>query len=151
MKKRVVITDGKHADFIMLVHLLDEYLQTMNKELMGLFTPYNTLEEIYDVVLLYDGTLPVACGGFKRYAADTVEIKRIFVREEYRKQGLAREVVHNLEHIARYKGYSYAIVETGVSMEPARGLYQNLGYQVILNYPPYVGNDHSVCMKKELG
>lgn len=150
MKKKIVNADGKHPDFIALVKLLDEYLAKINGDLQVLFAPHNTLAEIHDVILIYDGNLPVACGGFKYFDAATVELKRIFVREEYRRRGLSKEIIQDLEHIARYKGFKYAVVETGAVMQPAVALYQELGYQRIENYPPYVGNEHSICFQKEL-
>ncbi len=94
--------------------------------------------------------LPVACGAFKEYDNDPVDLKRIFVLDKHRGEGLAKLIVSKLEEIAGKRNYKYAILETGKGQPEAIGLYKGLGYEVIPNYGPYEGNTNSLCMKKAL-
>ncbi|MDB2138954.1 hypothetical protein [Clostridium butyricum] len=55
-----------------------------------------------------------------------------------------------MEKLGKRKGYKYALLETGIKQYEAINLYKNIGYQIIENYQPYIGNTNSVCMKKEL-
>jgi GNAT superfamily N-acetyltransferase len=92
----------------------------------------------------------VACGAFKTFDADSVEVKRMYTREEFRGKGIASMLLENLEIWAKEMGYSKAVLETGKRQPDAIRLYQNRGYQVIPNYGQYVGIENSVCFEKKL-
>lgn len=149
---KFVYTDGKNDDFVMLCHGLDDFL---NKAVGGekqrkQYTQYNKLDDIHDAVLLYDDILPIACAGFKRYDDNTAEVKRVFIREEYRGKGISKQLMSELEEKAREKGYANLILETGRLLTAAMGLYEKMGYKVIKNYGQYKNMLDSICMKKEI-
>ena len=150
MSVEVLRTDNENNDFIRLIRLLDEDLEERYGLLQKQFDIHNKVDHISDVVIVYKDGLPVACGACKEYDSTSIELKRIFVKKEYRKQGLARLLVRALEEMAKNKGYRYAMLETGTGQPEAVGLYQKLGYKNIQNYGPYAGNSYSICMKKEL-
>jgi putative acetyltransferase len=150
MSIEVLRTDNENNDFIRLIRLLDEDLEERYGLLQKQFDVHNKVDRISDVVIVYKDGLPVACGAYKEYDSISIELKRIFVKKEYRKQGLAGLLVKALEEMAKKKGYRYAILETGRGQPEAVGLYHKLGYENIQNYGPYAGNSYSICMKKEL-
>lgn len=145
-------TDGTDPGFILLCSLLDAYLNALagGEENRLEYVPLNKLDHIHDAFVLYDGVLPVGCASFKHYAEGTAEVKRVFVREEYRGRGLSRQLMQAVEEKARQRGYHRLILETGKPMVSALKLYTNMGYRVIPNYGPYVGRIESVCMCKDL-
>ena len=151
-QQRVVYTNGKDQDFIVLCQQLDEYLNELvgGEQQRTQYLQYNTLAEIHDVILIYVAGIPVAGGSFKFYEAQVAEVKRVFVRPEYRGQGIAQTLMLALEEQAREQGYKKLILETGVPLVAAIGLYQKLGYQIIENYGQYQGMKESICMAKEL-
>lgn len=71
---------------------------------------------------------PVCCGGVKRLDPRTCEIKKMYVVPELRGQGVARQLLHALEHKARALGYSVARLDTGPKQTRAEGLYRAEGY-----------------------
>ena len=150
MSIEVLRTDSGNSDFIRLIRLLDADLVERYGVLQKQFDAHNSVEHIRDVVVVYRDGVPVACGAFKEYDSSAIELKRIFVKKEYRNQGLARLLVTALEATAREKGYRRAMLETGNRQPEAVGLYTALGYEKTLNYGPYIGNSYSICMKKEL-
>ena len=93
---------------------------------------------------------PAGCGCFKKYGPDTVEIKRIYVKPEYRGAGIAQQILAELERWAVEAGFSAAILETGNKQPEAIGLYQKNGYRRIANYGPYAGLADSICFGKKL-
>lgn len=145
-------TDGKNTDFIELCRLLDENLDELvgKKFQRSQYAQYNTLEMIHHVVLFYDGAKAVAGGSFKEYDGTTVELKRVFVRKEYRGQGVSKKLVNALEEWAVSSGYERMILETGTPLAAAMGLYRRLGYAVIPNYGQYKDMPDSICMEKKL-
>ena len=150
MAIEIIETDSKSEAFVQLTRLLDEDLVRRYGELQMQYAQYNKVDYLNHVIVLYVDQAPVACGAFKYYDTASVEIKRIFVKEQYRKQGLAKLILTKLEERVKEKGYICTILETGPKQSEAIHLYKNIGYQVTENYQPYVGMPNSICMKKML-
>ena len=145
-------TDGKNQDFIALCALLDQELYRVvgEEEQKNNYDQYNTLDHIHDAVLLYEGKEALACASFKEYAPKIAELKRVYVKDNYRKGGLGRQVVKAIEQKAKEKGYTHMILETGKQLPSALYLYEKLGYQIIKNYGQYQAMPDSICMAKVL-
>lgn len=152
LNKVFVYTDGKNQDFVALCHALDAYLNNIvgGEENRAQYIPYNALDDIHDAIVIYDGDKAIGCASFKRYDNECAEVKRVFICEKYRGQGLAKKLMELLEQAAREKGYSYFILESGEILVEAMSLYRKIGYKVIPNYGQYKDMAESVCMKKEL-
>lgn len=80
----------------------------------------------------------------------TGELKRLFVDEAGRGQGVATAVMDALEASAREQGIRTLQLETGPKQLAAIALYEQRGYTHIDNFGPYVGDEFSVCMEKLL-
>ena len=150
METRILETDRDNADFAALVALLDDDLNGRYGALQKQYDTHNRLDSIRQAVVVYVGGQPAACGAYKALSADAAELKRIFVRPDHRRQGLARLVLGRLERLAAGAGYRVARLETGIAQREAIALYQSAGYRPIENYGPYVGNTNSLCMEKPL-
>ncbi|HAH62047.1 MAG TPA: hypothetical protein DCL73_08115 [Treponema sp.] len=152
MAYTIVRTDGTNEDFVELCRLLDENLDEIvgKKFQRSQYVQYNTLENIHHVLIAYDGTKAIACGSFKEYDGENAELKRVFVRKEYRGQGISKTIVLSLEQWALSGGFSRMILETGEPLATAMSLYRSLGYAVIPNYGQYRCMKNSVCMEKNL-
>jgi Acetyltransferases len=98
--------------------------------------------------VLYVDDLAVACGAFKPFSDDTVEIKRMYTDPQKRKLGLASKTLKELEHWAKTLGYSKCVLETGVKQPEAIALYEKNGYRRVPNYGQYKGVENSVCFEK---
>jgi len=146
----IVYTDGKNKDFIELCRLLDENLDEIagGRKQREQYVQYNTLEDINDVVLIYEDGIAVGCASFKYYDEGTAEVKRVFVRKEYRGRGISKQLMNFIEERAKGKGFSKLILETGALLVEAMGLYNKMGYKVIENYGPYKCMKDSICMEK---
>ncbi len=93
----------------------------------------------------------VGCGALRPFAsADTVEVKRMYVRPEARGNGISRLILRELERIAREFGYTRVILETGTRQPEAIQLYETEGYQPTDCYSEYAGDPLSVCFEKRL-
>lgn len=88
-------------------------------------------------IVVMDGPITVAGGGFRRYDATTCEVKRMWTHPSYRRRGLAARVLKALEDAAREVGYSSLILETGPRQPEAEALYASLGYRRIEYYGQY--------------
>ena len=149
---RFEYTDGNSKDFIALCHELDDFLNDLvgGEEKRSEYIQYNKLDDIHDVVMAYDKDVPVGSASFKRYDDENAEVKRVFVKKEYRGQGISLELMKMLEERAREKGFKYFILESGEPLAAAMALYRKIGYKIIPNYGQYKCMDESICMKKIL-
>lgn len=149
---RFVYTDGSSLDFMELCHELDDFLNELvgGEENRAEYILYNQLDDIHNVIVAYDDDIPVGSVSFKKYDDECAEVKRVFVKEEYRNKGIANELMELLENTAREQGYRYLILESGAPLVAAMALYRKIGYKVIPNYGQYREMPNSICMKKEL-
>lgn len=149
---RYTITNGENVHFVELCNLLDKTLDEIvgNKIDRSKFIPFNTLEDIHDVILAYDDDVPIGCVSFKRYDDDTAEVKRVFVRNEYRGKGISKQLMKMLIERAKDKGYKRMVLETGELLVASMGLYKSIGFYIIENYGRYKNISESLCMEKLL-
>ncbi len=143
-------TNSSNPDFQALVVLLDQDLRIRDGEDHSFYAQYNKIDMIQHAVVAYVENQAVACGAFKAYAENIVEIKRMFVRPEFRGQRIAEQVLIELENWANEIGMKKCILETGKKQPEAIRLYQRNGYEIIPNYGQYAGVENSVCMQKNL-
>jgi len=78
------------------------------------------------------------------------ELKRMFVSEDARGQGLAGALLDALDAHARSAGVRIIRLETGDRSDAALALYERRGYRRIPAFGEYVGSASSVCMELAL-
>jgi ribosomal protein S18 acetylase RimI-like enzyme len=62
------------------------------------------------------------------------EIKRLYVRPGYRREGVGRRLVETAVHFARELGYARMMLDTLPAMTEAQSLYRSLGFVEIDSY-----------------
>jgi ribosomal protein S18 acetylase RimI-like enzyme len=76
----------------------------------------------------------IGCAGLRRYDENVGEMKRLYVRPEFRGKGAGEQLIRSLIAEARSIGYQRMVLDTLPSMEAAHKLYRTLGFREI---PPY--------------
>lgn len=149
---KFIFTDGSNPDFIRLCHMLDDCLNEIagGEKNRAQYIPYNTLEDIHDVVLAYEDNAAIGCAGFKLYQPGIAEVKRVFIEKAQRGRGISKQLMCELEGRAREKGFCKLILETGEPLVEAMNLYRSIGYKVMDHYGQYKEMPESVCMLKVL-
>ncbi|MCR9013519.1 GNAT family N-acetyltransferase [Aquiflexum gelatinilyticum] len=147
---KMVRTNSQNPDFISLVRQLDAYLAVTDGDEHAFYDQFNKIQNIKNVIVLYENQIPVGCGAIKEFATDTMEVKRMFVKPEYRGKGIAGKILAELETWAFEMGYSKCVLETGKRQVEAVALYMKSGYRIIPNYGQYIGMDNSICFEKVL-
>jgi ribosomal protein S18 acetylase RimI-like enzyme len=74
-------------------------------------------------------------GGIRTLRTGIAEMKRVYVRPEFRGSGLGRAVVERLMADARAFGFHTMFLDTSPTLTAARGLYERLGFATIPPYP----------------
>ena len=93
---------GADTDFRAMVASLDEELNSRYGAQMEFFGPHNHSADVQQALVIYADGLPVGCGCFKPFSADSVEMKRIFVLSAYRGRRLARALMAELTEQVRH-------------------------------------------------
>lgn len=92
-----------------------------------------------------DGSL-AACGALKELTAKHGEIKSMRTAHELRGKGIAATLVKHIINTAKERGYQELSLETGSMpfFEPARLLYEKLGFQRCSPFAHYRADPNSV-------
>ena len=93
------------------------------------YPPQDFLPPIGNFLLLIDGQTTIGGGAFKFYDDKTAELKRIWVDDGYRRQGLAAKILQKLEKQAAIQGYERLYLTTGFRQPEAVNLYLKNGYR----------------------
>ena len=130
---RQAITD---ADYALARALFEEYaaaieinlcFQNFGSELENLPIMYGAPSGA--LLLGRDGEAAVGCVGVRRFAGDVCEMKRLYVRPEFRGRDCGRRLALDAAAKARQLGYRTMILDTLRSMEAAHALYRSLGFR----------------------
>ena len=84
--------------------------------------------------LIRDDGAPVGCGGIKLFGTEYGEIKRMYVRPQFRCMGFAKLMLNHLADYARSQAVGTLRLETGIHQHEAIGLYEQMAFQRI---PPF--------------
>ena len=147
---KIIRTHSENSDFENLVESLNAYLEIMDGAEHQFYKQYNNIDVLKHVVLIYLNDIPVACGAFKGFDSDSVEIKRMYTNPDFRNEGIASKVLHELEKWAKEEAYKSCILETGKRQIEAVSFYKSMDYKIIPNYGQYKNISNSICFKKEL-
>ncbi len=94
--------------------------------------------------------VPAGCGGVQFFGTEYGELKRMFVRPQFRGLGLAKLMLEHLEAHALAHHISALRLETGIHQTEAIGLYQGFGYLEIPPFGEYAPDPLSRFFEKRL-
>lgn len=91
-------------------------------------------------------------GALKELDATHGEIKSMRTVSVHLRKGVARAILEHMVAVAKERGYERLSLETGSmeSFEPARKLYERLGFNYCEPFADYIEDPFSVFMTKEL-
>ena len=104
-----------------------------------------------ELLLIYDTktNLYAACVGLRKINNYVCEMKRLFVRPDFRKHGYGKVLTEYIIKIAEKKNYKTMVLDTLKELKPAINLYKKFGFREI---EPYYENPLKgvIYMSKEL-
>lgn len=146
----IVRTDSDNEDFRSLVRLLDADLALRDGEDHAFYAQFNKIDKIKQAVVAYLDGEPAGTGALREYEPGCAEVKRMYVKPELRRRGVAKAVLAELEDWARELNFDTCILETGKKQPEAIALYLGCHYTITPNYGQYADVDDSVCMAKNM-
>ncbi len=149
----VVITAERPdtPDAINLIAELEAVLEPLypQESRHGLSVERLLTENVPFFVLRVEGT-PVGCGGVKLFGTEYGEIKRMYVRPQFRGQGFAKLILDHLADYAQAQGVTLLRLETGIYQHEAMRLYERMGFYQIPPFGDYRNDPLSVFYEKSL-
>ena len=126
----------------------DLSFQSFDDELSNLKGKYTEPNGRILVALCDDGKA-VGCVAFHKHSNKRCEMKRLYVKPEYRKLHLVGQLVEKIIETAQGDCYSEMVLDTVKPLQSAIHLYKKYGFYEI---SPYYNNpmDDVVYMKKDL-
>jgi putative acetyltransferase len=100
-------------------------------------------------VIRVDGR-PAGCGGVLFVGREYAELKRMYVRPEFRGLGLGRRLLDHLTDHARARDVPLLRLETGIHQAAAIALYEAAGFRRCPPFGPYRDDPLSPCYEKSI-
>ena len=138
-------------DAVMLITELEAHLDPLypRQSRHGLSVDRLLAESVVFFLLRSDGT-PAACGGVKLVGAEYGEIKRMYVRPQFRGAGFGALMLNHLAEYTRAQGVGLLRLETGIHQHAAIRLYERMGFQRIPPFGSYTDDPLSLYYEKQL-
>jgi GNAT superfamily N-acetyltransferase len=121
--------------------LVEAYVATLNLDLdfQDFDTEINSLPIVYGpprgcFLLAQDQDRFIGCMALRVLAEGICEMKRLYVRPEWRSTGTGRALAQAIIEEAKKLGYERMRLDTLPDMNAARALYQSLGFQPVAPY-----------------
>ncbi|CAN5457009.1 GNAT family N-acetyltransferase [soil metagenome] len=138
-----IITAETDADYEAAKQLFIAYQQFLGEDLC--FQSFDA--ELMKLPIMYaatNGALLLAikngeyigCVAFRKTGDDVCEIKRLYVTEAYKQQGIGRLLVDKIIATAKEAGYKKMILDTLNKLQPALNLYYSFGFKETTAYYP---------------
>jgi putative acetyltransferase len=111
------------------------------------FIDENELMLIFYIAYDEKGTA-ISCGALKHFDDSTAEIKRMYVKPQFRGRGISKLILKQLESYAEELNYQRLVLETGLKQPEAMSLYSKFGYKPLKCYGRHSNDPDSRCFEK---
>ena len=139
------------ADAKALIDELEAHLATLYpRESRHGYSVEKLLAQEVAFFLVRDNETPVGCGGIQLFGTDYGELKRMYVRPQFRGLGFAKLLLNHLAGYARSRGVRLLRLETGIHQHAAIGLYERAGFHSIRPFGDYADDPLSRFYEKRI-
>nr|WP_278431073.1 GNAT family N-acetyltransferase [Brevibacillus laterosporus] len=111
---------------------IDLSFQNIESELQNIPGEYASPEGCI-LLAMYDEQ-PAGCVAFRKIDEKTCEMKRLYVKPDFKGKGIGRDLASAIIEEAKNIGYRYIRLDTLPTMKPAISLYHSLGFYSIRPY-----------------
>ena len=135
---RIVSMNVTDPSVLQLFSEHDDYMIDFLGEDKWCYTRYNENEKIENVWAVYSDNAPVGCIAYRRKSDEVGEVKRLYIRREYRGNGISKKLLDTVECYAREQGCHTLFLDTRITLEPAVSLYRNVGFSIVFQRGLYI-------------
>lgn len=139
------------SDATALIAELDAHLEPLYaRESRHGFSVQKLIADGVAFFVIRDDGVPAGCGDIKLFGTEYGEIKRMYVRPEFRGLGFGKLMLDHLATHARSHGVDVLRLETGIHQHAAIRLYEQAGFQRIPLFCDYRDDPVSLCYEKRM-
>jgi putative acetyltransferase len=139
------------ADAVLLIEELEAHLAPLYpSESRHGFSVEKLLAEDVPFFLLRHDSTPAGCGGVKLFGTAYGELKRMYVRPQFRGLGFGKLMLHHLADYAQANGVNLLRLETGIHQHAAIALYEGVGFRRIPPFGEYKEDPLSLFYEKRI-
>jgi ribosomal protein S18 acetylase RimI-like enzyme len=97
--------------------------------------------------IAYSDKIAAGCIGLRKIDAQICEMKRLYVRNQFRGFRIGKMLAEQVIVEAKAIGYNSVVLDTLSTMESARKLYKNLGFvEIAPYYDSPIHDTHFLCL-----
>lgn len=140
------------ADAMLLIAELEDYLAPQYPvESRHGFSVEKLIRENVAFFVMRRAGMPAGCGGMKLFGTEYGEVKRMYVRPQFRGLGLSKLMLNHLADYAASQGVFLLRLETGIYQTEAISLYERWGFTQIPPFGAYKEDPLSLFYEKRIG
>jgi len=84
------------------------------------------------------------CAGVQFYGTEYAELKRMYVRPDFRGEGIAKKLLNHIADFTRENDIPILRLETGIHQTEAIGLYEKYGFKRVSPFGEYKEDPNSI-------
>jgi ribosomal protein S18 acetylase RimI-like enzyme len=139
------------ADAVVLITELEAHLDPLYPaESRHGYSVEKLMAQAVAFFVLRDNGTPAGCGGIQLFGAEYGELKRMYVRPQFRGLGFGKLLLDHLTEYARAQGVGLLRLETGIHQIAAISLYERMGFHRIGPFGPYFEDPLSLFYEKRI-
>jgi len=139
------------SDALTLIAELESYLVPLYpRESRHGYNVEKLLREGVAFFVIREDGVAAGCGGVQLFGTEYAELKRMYVRPQFRGLGRGRLMLNHLADYSRQQGVGVLRLETGIYQEEAIGLYEGFGFQRIPPFGAYMEDPLSLFFEKRI-
>ncbi len=125
-------------DAIALITELEAHLDPLYpRESRHGYSVEKLLREGVYLFVIRDNDVLIGCGGVQFFGNEYGEIKRMYIRPQFRGLGFAKLMLDHLEEHTRSHDINLLRLETGIHQHDAIALYERAGFRLIAPFGEY--------------
>lgn len=121
-----------------LFSLHDDYMIDFLGDDKWCYTRYSENEQLENIWLIYSNDFPIGCIAYRKKCDEVGEVKRLYIRNEYRGQGISKELLKTVENYAKEQGCNTLFLDTRITLEPAASIYRSFGFNIVFQQGLYI-------------
>ena len=116
----------------------DDYMIDFLGDDKWCYTRYSENENIENVWVVYSDNFPIGCIAYRKKADGVGEVKRLYIRNEYRGKGISKALLKTVECYAKKQGCNTLFLDTRITLEPAVSIYRSYGFNIVFQQGLYI-------------
>ena len=127
----ILLAQVTDKDVLELFSEYDDFMMEFLGKDRVLYARYSENERIEKVWIAYLDNIPIGCVAYRTKTTGIGELKRLFVKKEYRGRGVATELIKLIIYYAKKQGCFAVFLNTRIDLQPAVSLYRSSGFDIV--------------------